>query len=435
MRPDPLAELLPALSDHEATLEANRCLFCFDAPCTHACPTHIDVPNFIKKIATGNLIGSASTILKSNLLGATCARVCPVQELCEGACVLGAEHRPITIGRLQRYSMDFASDKGLELIRPGNPTGKRVAIVGSGAAGLSCAGELRNLGHEVVVFDKRGLPGGLSTYGIIKLREPIEVALAEADMISSLGAHFEYERELGQNLDFKELQAEFDAIFLGVGLGWTPRLGIPGEELIVDGLAMIEQSKTDEKRIAIGDKVLVIGAGNTAMDCATIARRLGARSVTMVYRRSENEMSAYDHEYDFVKSEGVRFKFLTQPVAVLHDGEKVVGLECRSMQLGELDESGRATPVPIEGSEFIIETDQIIKAIGQEKPALAALLGIDTIRGFLKVNEEFETNLPNVFAGGDCIRATGSASTVMAVQDGKMAAESIHKKLSMSSGG
>ncbi len=435
MRPDPLAELLPALSDHEATLEANRCLFCFDAPCTHACPTHIDVPNFIKKIATGNLIGSASTILKSNLLGATCARVCPVQELCEGACVLGAEHRPITVGRLQRYSMDFASDKGLELIRPGNPTGKRVAIVGSGAAGLSCAGELRKLGHEVVVFDKRGLPGGLSTYGIIKLREPIEVALAEADMISSLGAHFEYERELGQNLDFKELQAEFDAIFLAVGLGWTPRLGIPGEELIVDGLAMIEQSKTDEKRVVVGDKVLVIGAGNTAVDCATIAKRLGARAVTMVYRRTECEMSAYDHEYDFVKAEGVRFKFLTQPVAVLHDGEKVVGLECRSMQLGELDESGRATPVPIEGSEFIIETDQIIKAIGQEKPALAALLGIDTIRGFLKVNEEFETNLPNVFAGGDCIRATGSASTVMAVQDGKMAADSIHKKLSLSSGG
>jgi glutamate synthase (NADPH/NADH) small chain len=426
---DPLAELLPPLSDHEAGIEANRCLYCYDAPCTQACPTHIDIPKFIKKIASGNLAGSARTILESNLLGATCARVCPVQELCEGACVLGSSHKPISIGRLQRHATDYAATHHLELIKPGPPSGRRVAIVGAGPAGLSCAGELRKLGHEVAIFDKRDMAGGLSTFGIIKLREPIEIALNEAESIRRMGVRFEYETELGQSLDLADLQAQFDAVFLAVGLGSSPSLGIPGEELIDDGLFLIKKSKVDPDGMQIGREVIVIGAGNTAVDCATIAKRLGAESVTMAYRRTDKEMTAYNHEYEFVKQEGVGFKFLAQPIAVLHVGSRITGLQCVSVSLGELDSSGRATPSPIPDSDFVIPADQIIKAIGQDKPSLAVKLGLGTVNGYIKVDENLETNLKGVFAGGDCIRSTGSASTVMAVQDGKLAAMSIHEKL------
>ena len=288
----PLAELLPPLSDHEALVEANRCVFCYDAPCTHACPTHIDIPGFIKKIATGNNLGSARTILSANLLGATCARVCPVQELCEGACVLGAEHKPIMIGRLQRYAMDYAYAGRLDVFSRGRATGKRVAVVGAGAAGLSCAGELARRGHEVTVFERRELAGGLSTYGIISLREPVLVALAEIEMIRRLGVEFQTGVELCRELKMADLRSRFEAVFLSTGLGATPLLQIPGEEYIVDGLAYIEQSKLDMARLEVGRRVMVVGAGNTAIDCATIAKRLGAEQVTIVYRRSENEVSA-----------------------------------------------------------------------------------------------------------------------------------------------
>ncbi len=295
----PLSEQLPPLSDDAAAVESDRCLFCYDAPCTHACPTHIDIPGFIKKISTGNLSGSAQLIYASNLLGATCARVCPVQELCEGACVLGAEHKPIAIGRLQRYAMDYARKNKIAPRMNASPTGQRIAVIGAGAAGLSCAGELARQGHAVTVFEKRNLPGGLSTYGIIGLREPTEIALDEAQMIQGLGVEIQCDRELGANLDMGELQREFDAVVLSVGLGRTPALAIEGEEAIIDGLEFIEASKTGPDQLKIGQNVLVIGAGNTAIDCATIARRLGKGRVTMVYRRTEHEMTCYEHEYEF----------------------------------------------------------------------------------------------------------------------------------------
>jgi dihydropyrimidine dehydrogenase (NAD+) subunit PreT len=428
-RANGLDELLPPLTGNQAAVEAARCLMCYDAPCTHACPTHIDIPKFIKKIATHNLRGSARTILESNLLGATCARVCPVEELCEGACVLGAERKPIAIGRLQRHAMDFSYGKRMELFQPVPATGKKVAVIGAGPAGLSCAGELAKRGHNVTLFEKRDLAGGLSTFGIIGLREPVEVALAEVRMIEKLGVKIETGKELGTDITLSDLQSDFAAVFLSVGLGATTTLGIPGEDHIIDGLEYIERSKLDAHNLMIGRNVVVIGAGNTAIDCATIAKRLGAGLVTMVYRRSEKEMTAYAHEYDFIKREGVRFSFLTQPVRVHAKNGSVNSLECLRMSLGPADASGRPSPQPVPGSEFLLPADQIVKATGQEKPSLASLLKLKTERGFIQVSPDFETSLPGVFSGGDCIRARGAASTVMAVEDGKLAARSIHERL------
>jgi len=427
-----LAEQLPPLTAHAASVEADRCLYCFDAPCTHACPTHIDIPRFIKKIASQNLRGSAETIYASNLLGATCARVCPVQELCEGACVLGADHKPIAIGRLQRFAMDYARDHHLYPTVKGAPTGRTIAVVGAGPAGLSCAGELARLGHAVTIFEKRDLPGGLSTYGIIALREPVEVALEETRMIQSLGVQFKTGIEFGKDVSLAQLQEEFSAVVLSVGLGCTPGLGIESEETIIDGLAFIEASKTAPENLQVGRNVIVIGAGNTAVDCATIARRLGAQRVTIVYRRTDREMTCYEHEYDFARKEGIEFRFLAQPSRVLMEYGQPVGLECLRVELGSPDTSGRPSPQPVPGSEFVLQADQIVKAVGQKKPSLAEHLGLATTKGFISVDAGFETSLREVYAIGDCIRATGAASTVMAVQDGKLAAVSIHQKLAES---
>jgi glutamate synthase (NADPH/NADH) small chain len=332
------------------------------------------------------------------------------------------------IGRLQRHAMDQCR-RPIDLVLKDPSTGRSVAVIGSGPAGLSCAGELTRRGHSVTVFEKRELAGGLSTYGIIAIREPVETALAEAAMIEGLGVRIETGAELGRNLDLREVQARFDAVFLSVGLGTTPAMDIPGEELIVDGLAYIEQSKLNGGAMKIGRRVVVIGAGNTAIDCATIAKRLGAEHVTMLYRRSVEEMTAYPHEVEFIRKEGVEFCFLTQPVRVLSENGMVTGIGCMRMTLGAADGSARRVPHPVDGTEFTIPADQVVKAVGQEKPALAARLGLAVDKGYIQVNSELETNLPGVFAGGDCIRAKNAASTVMAVQDGKLAAAAIDRRM------
>ncbi len=429
------SELKPPMTAREARVEANRCLYCFDAPCIKACPTSIDVPTFIRKISTDNVTGAAVTILEANLMAATCARVCPVEELCEGACVLGGDHKPIEIGRLQRHAMDHIYAKQKLPFTPAPPNGLRVAVVGAGPAGLSCAGELAKRGYAVTVFEKNPLPGGLSTYGIVVMREPIRVALEEVALIEALGVEIKTGVEIGRDVTSEVLLEGFDAVFLSVGMGGVPHLGIPGEDLggVTEALSFIAETKLAEKEslerlreLPVGRFVTVIGAGNTAIDAATIAKRLGAERVTLVYRRSENEMTAYNFEYTFIKNEGVECRFYSQPLRVLGENGRVTGLECLRVELGPPGSDGRALPQPVPGSEFVIPCDQVIKAIGQEKLIdLYAHFGLEHERGYVKVDADRRTSHPKVFAGGDCIRATGDAMTVTATEDGKQAARSI----------
>lgn len=431
-------EYYPAYSEREAVLEANRCLYCHDAPCMVACPTTIDIPTFIRKISTGNVKGSARTILESNLLGASCSRVCPVEVLCEGACVLQHDHKPITIGRLQRYAMDYAQEKNIEFFQKGEPNGFKVVVVGSGPAGLSCAGELAKRGFDVTVLEKREWGGGLDTYGIVVFREPVEVSLGEVKMMEKLGVKFKFNTEVGKDVSFEDLVKEYDAVFVSVGLGAVPEMEIPGEKMegVHDGLEFIEETKVKPlKDIKFGNRVCVIGAGNTAIDCATIARRLGSERVSIVYRRSEAEMPAYHFEYQFAMKEGVSFMFLTQPVEVIGENGKIKALKCKRMDLGQPDASGRRSPVEVPDSEFEIPCDMLITAIGQKKltyitDKLVNEFGVKLIKGYIAVDEKTNrTDHPKIFAGGDCIRSHGEASTVMAVEDGKIAANGIHVTL------
>jgi len=435
-RAERFTEYYPPYSRSEASTEANRCLFCYDAPCIVACPTHIDIPTFIKKIATENIRGSARTILEANLLGATCARVCPVEELCEGSCVLNADEKPITIGRLQRYAMDFAAKDKLRFFDKGKSNGLRVAIVGAGPAGLSCAGELAKRGFAVTCYERKPLSGGLDTYGIVVFREPVQVSLSEVGMIEELGVEIRNNVEVGSDLSLSQLLEEFDAVFIAIGLGNVPSLKLPGEELsgVIDGLEFIEKTKTmDINSIECGSRVCIIGAGNTAIDCATIARRLGAPEVTILYRRSRTEIPSYDFEYEFALKEGVKFQFLTLPTKVIGNG-KVEGLSCRRVKLGAPDESGRAQPQPIQNSDFDLPCDMVITAIGQKKHQRfldeLAQLRVKIKDGYVDVDAKTNrTAHQKIFAGGDCIRAKGHASTVMAVQDGKIACEGIIAQL------
>ena len=429
------ADIAPPLTPQEAAVEANRCLFCFDAPCTAACPTHIDVPRFIKKIATANPRGSALTILDSNILGLSCARVCPVEVLCEGACVMHRySQKPIEIARLQRHAMDWFYMHGARLPEPRVVRGTAVACVGAGPASLACAAELRRHGVLVTVFESKPLPGGLNTYGIAeyKLRPPD--ALREVELIRSLGVEFRTGVEIGRDLTVEQLERRYQAVFLGVGLGPTQALGVPGCGLpgVVDALHFIAAYKTDTARV--GRRVMVVGAGNTAIDAATAARRLGAEEVRILYRRGEREMPAFRYEYELAKQDGIRFEWLTLPVAVHGDGA-VESLECVRMELGPPDPGGRRRPQPVEESNFQLPCDMVILSIGQSKliEFLQRWRDLQLHEGRVVVNPETgQTPNPRYFAGGDCVN--GGREVVDAVAEGARAARGIVRWLEQTAG-
>lgn len=423
-------EAVPALGPNEAVDEANRCLYCFDAPCIKACPTHIDIPVFIKGIATGHLKGAARTILEANILGATCARVCPTEVLCEGACVVGKEQRPVSIGRLQRHATDWIAERGERLFSPGPENGRKVAVVGGGPAGLACAFELRLKGYDVTIYEAKAKAGGLDTFGIVSYRLPQDVSLWEVDEVLHMGVHLKTNTRVGRDVSVEQLLSSYDAVFLGVGLGTGVQLGIPGENLpeVYDALDFIERTKTsDPATVPVGRYVAIVGAGNTAVDAATCAKRLGADEVMVLYRRTAKEMTAYDYEYEFAKSEGILYHFLNQPVRIVGK-DHVEGIECVRMELGEPDAKGRRRPIPVPGSEHIYPVDMVIKAIGQNQPeATWETFGLAHDHGRLQVNREtFQTSNERIFAAGDCIAFGGDEVTVVAtVEAGKQAARSM----------
>jgi len=411
-------DLHPPFDAQSAVIESNRCLFCFDAPCTAACPTHIDVPRFIKKISSGNVRGSAATILDANILGLSCSRVCPVEVLCEGSCVMHRYNRkPIEIGRLQRFAME--SSTGMRPAASRSPIALKVACIGGGPASLACAAELRRFGASVTVFDNRPLPGGLNTYGVAEYKLRPQDSLKEVEMMRAMGVEFR-RAEVGATVPLAELERQYDFVFAGVGLGAMERLGIPGEDLpgVLDALRFIERYKT-QPDFSVGRCAIVIGAGNTAIDAANAALRLGAKDVHIFYRRTEREMPAFSFEYDHSKVEGVRFHWLAQPVAILEENGRAAAVKFLRTRLGEPDAKGRRRSEAIPNSEYEVGCDMVIPALGQSR--FTSLLNLDTERGCIVVERATgRTSNPKYYAGGDCVN--GGREVVDAVADGKRAA-------------
>lgn len=424
------ADIAPALSRNQALLEASRCLFCYDAPCMRACPTHIDVPKFIRQILDRNPLGAARTIFSQNIFGGACARACPTEVLCEGDCVLnGLNEKPIQIGLLQRYATDHAMAKGVQFFERGAATGKRVAVIGAGPAGLSCAHELAKRGVEAVVFEAKEVAGGLNSYGIAAYKMTTAFALAEVDYVKQIGFEIRTSTPIGKDLPVTKLLADYDAVFLGVGLGKTAALGIVGEELdgVYEALDFIMPTRLQKmQECVVGENVLVIGAGNTAIDVATAARRLGANSVTIVYRRGEAEMPAFKYEYELAKADGVKFLWHTVPQKILGENGKVTGLQCVKAKPSAKDAKLEMIP----NSEHTVACDMVVAALGQE-PLYDLYKSIPnlTVQGKKVVIDANTgaTSVKGLFAGGDCVN--GGGEVVDAVEMGKVAARGIVKYL------
>lgn len=415
-----------------AQVEANRCLFCFDAPCTKSCPTGINVPKFIKQISTDNIKGSAHTIFTSNIMGAGCSKVCPVEKLCEGACVYNLlEEEAIPIARLQRYSTEKAMENNWQLFERKPSTGNKVAIVGAGPAGLSCAHVLAREGIDVTVYEKESKGGGLMTYGIAAYKVTPQFCEDEVNYITSIGGiDIKYNQELGKDITLSQLKKEFDAVYLGIGVGVARQLDIPGEKLegVVDAIQFIYDIRANGyPGVPVGDKVAVIGMGMTAIDAATQAKRLGAKEVTLVYRRTEAEKPCTDVELNIARLDGCETIWLAAPKKVKGTQGKVKQLVCSIMKLGEPDASGRRSPVDT-GETFTLDVDMVIKAAGQvpfEK--LVKKSNLENKNGKLVIDKNCATNIKGVFAGGDAVN--GGKEVVDAVQAGKDGAASILKYL------
>ena len=426
------SDLAPPLNARQAALEASRCLYCYDAPCVNACPSDIDIPSFIRNIHQENVQGAAQKILEANILGGSCARVCPTEILCQQACVRNhhQECAPVLIGQLQRYALDHAEFAEHPFQRAAS-TGKRIAVVGAGPAGLSCAHRLAWHGHDVVIFEARPKAGGLNEYGIAKYKVVDDFAQREVDFVMQIGGiELRHDQVLGKNLSLAELQQEFDAVFLGLGLNASRQLGLadenaPGLVAATDYIRELRQA-SDLSALPLADHCIVLGAGNTAIDMAVQMARLGARDVNLVYRRGIEDMGATEHEQHIAKENQVRLLTWAQPEQVLLDDEgRVRGMRFARTRRVE----GRLQTT---GETFELAADAIFKAIGQafDEQALsdtsAQALARDGDR--IRVDEHMRTNLPGVYAGGDCTHL-GQDLTVQAVQHGKLAAEAIHAQL------
>jgi glutamate synthase (NADPH/NADH) small chain len=421
--------LHPPLARPEALIEADRCYFCFDAPCTTACPTGIDIPGFIQKIRSDNIKGSAHTILRENIMGGMCARVCPTEVLCEEACVRNThEDKPVNIGLLQRYATDPVLDNNVALFARAGPSGRKIAVVGAGPAGLSCAHRLSMLGHDVVVFNRDAKPGGLNEYGIAAYKTVDNFAQREVDYILSIGGiEIVNGAVYGKDVTLAMLREEFDAVFLGVGLTGVNELGIENEFAAgvlnaIDYIRELRQVK-DKSRLPVGRRVVVIGGGMTAIDIAVQSRLLGAEFVDLVYRRGPDEMGASRYEQELAQTNGVRIRYWAMPTRILAD-DRVLGVEF------ERTVSNGAGKLAGTGEFRVLEADVVFKAVGQK---LAFEAGADNVllqrkNGKLIVDDERRTSLHGVWAGGDCV-ADGDDLTVTAVQHGKLAAISIDRYL------
>jgi len=425
------ADIHVPLDRKRALIEASRCYFCFDAPCLQACPTGIDIPGFIRKISTDNVKGAAITILNENIMGGACARVCPVEVLCEAACVREAqEEKPVQIGALQRYATDWLFDRKLQPFARAPSTGKRVAVVGAGPAGLSCAHRLALRGHDVTIYEARLKAGGLNEYGIAAYKVPDDFAQHEVAFILGLGGiRIEHGKALGRDVSFASLRRDFDAVFLGVGHAGVNALALEGKDMpgVMDAVAYIERLRQtpDKGALEIGRRVVVIGGGNTAIDIAVQAKRLGAEDVTIVYRRGPENMSATWHEQELAQTNGVGIKHWARPVRLIgHNG----GLREVEFEYTQLDEQGRPMTT---GDRFTLQADMLFKAIGQnfvpDPLGTEASHVVELADGRIQVNAEHQTSLREVWAAGDCV--PGEDLTVSAVQGGKVAAESIDRAL------
>jgi glutamate synthase (NADPH/NADH) small chain len=402
-----------------AVAEANRCLFCSDAPCVNACPTHIDIPQFIRKIATDNVHGSARTIFESNILGMSCARVCPVEVLCVGACVYNdLEQPPIAIGKLQRYATDTAFEKGWRFFEAGKPTGRKVALIGAGPASLAAAHELRRLGHACTIFEKRATIGGLNTFGVAPYKMKADRSLTEAEWVLAIGGiEVKTGVTVGEQVTLEQLEKDFDAVFVGAGLGADSALGLPGETLqgVHGAVAWIEQMKLGTADLGPGKSAVSVGGGNTAIDSVREVKGLGVPSVTMLYRGTREGMSGYQHEWEAALQEGVSAAWQSLPTAFEGNG-RVQRVKCVKLD---------AAKKPIAGTEFTLQADLVLLAIGQSKlgAMLASLSGITVDKGIIKVDAHGFTGRAKWYAGGDC--TNGGKEVVNAAAEGKAAAHAI----------